>query len=99
VEENAATAKTLEHQAKAMDERVDFFKLDESAAGGHVALLTTAREQRPAVAIPSRGPAAPKQPGVAPKRAVAGSSRGGPVGRMQAALATAVKDDPDWKEF
>jgi hypothetical protein len=26
------------------------------------------------------------------------SSRG-PVGRMQAALATAVNDDPDWKEF
>jgi hypothetical protein len=22
-----------------------------------------------------------------------------PVGRMQSALATALKDDPDWKEF
>ena len=33
VEENAATAKTLEHQAKAMDDRVAFFKLhDETAA-------------------------------------------------------------------
>ena len=32
VEENAATAKTLEHQAKAMDERVAFFKLDGGAA-------------------------------------------------------------------
>jgi methyl-accepting chemotaxis protein len=31
VEENAATAKTLEHQAKAMDERVAFFKLDDVA--------------------------------------------------------------------
>jgi len=31
VEENAATAKTLEHQAKAMDERVAFFKIDEGA--------------------------------------------------------------------
>ena len=30
VEENAATAKTLEHQAKAMDERVAFFRLDEA---------------------------------------------------------------------
>ena len=29
VEENAATAKTLEHQAKAMDERVAFFRLDQ----------------------------------------------------------------------
>jgi methyl-accepting chemotaxis protein len=28
VEENAATAKTLEHQAKAMDERVSFFRFD-----------------------------------------------------------------------
>jgi len=28
VEENAATAKTLEHQAKAMDERVSFFRID-----------------------------------------------------------------------
>jgi methyl-accepting chemotaxis protein len=28
VEENAATSKTLEHQAKAMDERVSFFKLN-----------------------------------------------------------------------
>ena len=28
VEENAATAKTLEQQAKAMDERISFFKLD-----------------------------------------------------------------------
>jgi methyl-accepting chemotaxis protein len=27
VEENAATAKTLEHQAKAMDERVSFFRV------------------------------------------------------------------------
>jgi len=31
VEENAATAKTLEHQAKAMDERVAFFKLAAAA--------------------------------------------------------------------
>jgi regulator of replication initiation timing len=28
VEENAATAKTLEHQAKAMDEQVAFFQID-----------------------------------------------------------------------
>jgi glucuronate isomerase len=28
VGENAATAKTLEHQAKAMDQRVSFFKLE-----------------------------------------------------------------------
>jgi methyl-accepting chemotaxis protein len=32
VEENAATAKTLEHQATAMDERVSFFKLEAATA-------------------------------------------------------------------
>ena len=32
VEENAATAKTLEHQARNMDERVAFFRLDAGPA-------------------------------------------------------------------
>ena len=32
VEENAATAKTLEDQAKSMDERLAFFRLDDGAA-------------------------------------------------------------------
>jgi methyl-accepting chemotaxis protein len=32
VEENAATAKTLEHQAQSMSERVAFFRIDEVAA-------------------------------------------------------------------
>jgi hypothetical protein len=32
VEENAATAKTLETQARAMDDQVSFFKVDEAAA-------------------------------------------------------------------
>jgi methyl-accepting chemotaxis protein len=69
VEENAATAKTLEHQAKAMDERVAFFRLD--AEAGHAAPSATAREQRQ-VAMPSRGPAAPKRLVAAPKRAAVG---------------------------
>lgn len=101
VEENAATAKTLEHQAKAMDERVAFFRLDAAAEAEHTAAPAAVRDQRPAAAAPSRGPAAaPKrQPVAAPKRAAAAGNRGGPVGRMQAALATAVKNDPDWKEF
>ena len=34
-----------------------------------------------------------------PKWTAASGTRRGPVGRMQAALATAVKEDPDWKEF
>ena len=92
VEENAATAKTLEHQAKAMDERVAFFQLDEAPRASQPRRRRLRAKQRPVVAMPSRGPAAPKQqPVAAPKRVVAGGNSGGPVGRMQAALATAVK--------
>ena len=106
VEENAATAKTLEHQAKAMDERVSFFKLNGTTENRPAAKPAPVREQRPATAAPpSRGPAAVKQPVApkqqpiaAPKRAAA-ENVGGPVRRMQAALATAVNSEPDWKEF
>jgi methyl-accepting chemotaxis protein len=92
VEENAATAKTLEHQSSVMDERVGFFRLD--AATG-----TFGHAPRAPAAAPKPQAAAPKrQPATAPRRAAA-SSNGGPVGRMQSALATAVKEDPEWKEF
>ena len=37
VEENAATAKTLEQQAKAMDERISFFKLNGAVEDRHAA--------------------------------------------------------------
>ncbi len=53
VEENAATAKTLEQQAKAMDERVSFFRL----ARGQAAASTVARAAKPikaAAAAPRR---------------------------------------------
>jgi hypothetical protein len=33
------------------------------------------------------------------KRAAVSGRGGGPVGRMQTSLATAFKQDPDWKEF
>jgi methyl-accepting chemotaxis protein len=87
VEENAATAKTLEQQSKAMSDEVGVFVVDE----GEV--------ERPAAA-PKRPVAAAARPAkaAAPKRA-AGLNGGGPVGRMQSALATAVRSDPDWQEF
>ena len=50
VEENAATAKTLEHQAKAMDERVAFFKLDETPHSAQEPRVAKAPEERPAAA-------------------------------------------------
>jgi methyl-accepting chemotaxis protein len=87
VEENAATAKTLEQQSKAMSDEVGVFVVDE----GEV--------ERPAAA-PKRPVAAAARPArpAAPKRAAA-LNGGGPVGRMQSALATAVRSDPDWQEF
>jgi len=86
VEENAATSKTLEQQAKAMSDEVGVFRVDEAEA------------ERPAAA-PKRPIAVAAKPvkAAAPKRAAA--ANGGPVGRMQAALATAVRNDPDWQEF
>ena len=96
VEEIAATAKTLEHQAKAMDEQVAFFQI--GGVSDHRASSPRSREpaERPVsrqAAPPSRGPAALKRPVAAPKRAASGGGARG----MQTALATAVNDD--WKEF
>jgi methyl-accepting chemotaxis protein len=48
VEENAAAAKTLEHQAKAMDERIAFFKLDNAVEDRPAAQSAAPRGQRPA---------------------------------------------------
>ena len=95
VEENAATAKTLEQQAKAMDERVGCFRLNEAAAGGGAirvgAAATKAAPKAIAKPAPRQAPPAARQGNGAAKRA--------PVGHMQAALATAIKETPDWKEF
>ena len=92
VEENAATAKTLEHQAKAMDERVAFFKL---AAGAETVQAAPMASAKASVAVASsRGSA-----GAVSKAPNAKAGRGGPVGRMQSKLVTALKQDQDWKEF
>jgi methyl-accepting chemotaxis protein len=80
VEENAATAKTLEHQAKNMDERVAFFRLDADAAHA-----SGAEDAKPA----PRVQAAPAAKRPAPMR-------GGPVGRMQGALAVALKEGAEF---
>ena len=89
----------------AMDERVAFFRI---AAGAEPAQAASpVANKRPAPMPPSRGPAAAKaqpamtkqKPAAAPQRAAAGHRSGGPVGRMQAQLATAVNEPADWKEF
>jgi len=103
VEENAATAKTLEHQAKTMDERVAFFQIgNESEA--HNAPRAKEPAERPApkrasAAPTAKAPAASKQKPVAALKHVAAGNGGGPVRQMQTAVATAMNADADWKEF
>jgi methyl-accepting chemotaxis protein len=96
VEENAATAKTLEQQAKAMDERVAFFRIDDAQDTGRITHMprTVAAVARPDT---SHKQTAMSSAAPAPKKSAA--TRRGPVGKMQTALATAFQDDPDWREF
>jgi methyl-accepting chemotaxis protein len=67
VEENAATAKTLEHQAKAMDDQVAYFRIgggdasdDEEVppANAHDKGRSSARDSRKPVADTKKGEAA-----------------------------------------
>jgi methyl-accepting chemotaxis protein len=92
VEENAASAKTLEHQSEAMNEKVAFFRLEDSAE-------TRYAVKKPAPVPVTRLAARPAVPARKVTAAAVQGRRGGPVGRMQAAAATAVAQDKDWKEF
>jgi methyl-accepting chemotaxis protein len=102
VEENAATAKTLEQQARAMSTEISFFHLGDATTdvmpSGRVApppaaMAAKVVENKPVAAKPA---AAARNAGNGSGKVAA--ARGGPVGRMQAVLATAV-NDPDWREF
>ena len=99
VEENAATARTLEQQSKTMDERVAAFRIGNA---GHATSAVVAKRavaaspKAAAVAAKSQSTTAPKRAVAAPRRAAANG--GGPVGRMHASIASAINDD-DWKEF
>ncbi|MCK9907764.1 methyl-accepting chemotaxis protein [Microbacteriaceae bacterium K1510] len=100
VEENAATAKALETQAQSMDERVAFFKIDDgvSAAIAPKRAKAVVETPVPVVTKPEAPKAAPVRKPATAKRA-ASAGRGGPVGRMQTALATALDAEPEWKDF
>ena len=82
VEQNAAAAKSLEQQSQGMEQRVSFFRVGDHAAGAASARAAVASRR---VAAP-RQAAKPAAAAPAPKRPPA-ASKGGPVGRMQAALA------------
>jgi methyl-accepting chemotaxis protein len=95
VEENAASAKTLEHQSETMNEKVAFFKLDHNAES-RAAKVPARATVTPLAAKPAKPVTAPVRKAAA---AVVGGRRGGPVGRMQAAVATAMAEDEDSEEF
>jgi methyl-accepting chemotaxis protein len=111
VEENAATAKTLEHQAKSMDEHVAFFQIEQAAGAEgmtHAKVVTAApvvaktvvSDAQPQTAAKVQvKPAPTPKSRVAPRRAVAPAAVAGGARGMQAQLATAIHDDPEWKEF
>ena len=90
VEENAATAKTLDNRAKAMDEQVAFFRIDASA-GAPASAGSPAR----ATSAPRKAEARPV-PGADVKGA---PTQAGPARVMQTKLAKAVGSDVAWAEF
>ena len=104
VEENAATAKTLDQQAQNMNERVAFFRVD---AGAAMAAGSAAPEShqasiaasRPAVIASRQAAASVKATAMSSPKQPAAAANGGPVGRMRANLAAAVKEDLGWKDF
>ena len=99
VEENAATAKTLETQAQAMNEQVAFFHIEDGAAVARSAgAVRDTRAPAPVgkVVTPIAKPARPVAAPASASRPAA--ARRGPVRAMQSALATALQD-PEWKDF
>jgi methyl-accepting chemotaxis protein len=97
VEQNAASAKSLEEQGAAMNDQVGRFQIGD--VGARQEPVRTAAPVRAAPAKPAPVKVAPA-PAPVKKRAAAPRANGhGPVARMQAAVAHAFDDDAAWKEF
>jgi methyl-accepting chemotaxis protein len=90
VEENAAAAKSLEQQSLGMDQQVGFFQFEGAQSVPTPAVVVRVRPVRE---VANLRPAAPVEYRPDPLR------RGKSAGRMRAALATAIPNDPAWKEF
>jgi methyl-accepting chemotaxis protein len=93
VEENAATAKTLEAQAQAMNERVSVFQLGNVASPS----MTPAADADKAAMATARTSLV--KPQLAKQAAKLAARSPSPARRMQASLATAFQHHDDWKEF
>ena len=96
VEENAATAKTLEEQSKAMMDRVNVFHIDEGAIDRTTSQRDAAPKRQAETTRPQAVSPAARQSSIAARKVANGS---GSARKMQRALAVAIKEDPDWKEF
>jgi methyl-accepting chemotaxis protein len=94
VEQNAATARTLEDQQLAMNEQIRFFRFEaEGQAVAGAARTAAAALRSPIAAVAKR------DNGVANAARGGKTAEGGPVGRMQASIAAAFKEDAQWEEF
>jgi hypothetical protein len=80
-----------------MNQKVAFFKLDDQAESHAIKAPAPAPVTRAAAKPPAKREAPPVRKAVI--AAAVNGRRGGPVGRMQAAVATAMAEDADWKEF
>jgi methyl-accepting chemotaxis protein len=85
VEENAATAKALEHQAALMNERMGSFRLNDAPA------VSKQAQRAPVAEKVKPKPAAAAKP-VVQRKVVSGSGRG-------AAVAKVAGPSADWQEF
>jgi len=89
VEQSAATAKTLEQQSAAMNERVRSFRVDRiDGAADQVSGTGASPAARPAVARSHKA--------TMPK---ADRTDRGPAKLIHSRLASALKRDPEWQEF
>jgi len=85
-----------------MNQKVAFFRLAAQAESHAARAAAVAAMPRPPAAAPKNPPKSPPKQEAAPIRKAAlavNGTRGGPVGRMQAAVASAIAEDPGWKEF
>jgi methyl-accepting chemotaxis protein len=89
VEENAATAKTLEQQSGAMSKSVGAFRLKDVESAGEVT-PAVATKRAPASATPAPAKSLAKPPATRARRS---------AGALRTHGALALKDDADWKEF
>jgi methyl-accepting chemotaxis protein len=97
VEENAATAKALEHQAATMNERMRAFRLDDAPAAARSAKpvapvsapASETAKPRPAAAKSVVTKSVPAKP-VVQRKVMSGAGRG---------AAVAKDASPDWEEF